>query len=155
MLGKMTQNHFNIPASESADGNISRLAIAIGCKPQAVVRVTDQEPMMALMQRNIALNHAESKVEPSIYNWGGNYPPVTEHPDVLLAADCVYFEPAFPLLQQSLEALIGPNTTCYFCFKKRRRADLRFMSVVNKRFAVEAVTDDPDRQIYGRENIFL
>lgn len=111
--------------------------------------------MLALMQRNITLNRAEGKVEASVYDWGESYPPVSEYPDVILAADCVYFEPAFPLLQKSLEALIGPKTTCYFCFKKRRRADLRFMSAVNKRFAVELVTDDPDCETYGRENIFL
>ena len=71
------------------------------------------------------------------------------------AADCVYFEPAFPLLQQTLRDLIGPKTMCYFCFKKRRRADMHFMRRVKKDFIVEDVDDDPDRNIYARENITL
>lgn len=58
-------------------------------------------------------------------------------------------------LQQTLQELIGPNSVCYFCFKKRRRADMQFMKVVRKTFIVEDVTDDPDREVYARENIFL
>jgi hypothetical protein len=98
----------------------------------------------------------EDKAVASVYDWGaGNISPLPGHPDVLLAADCVYFEPAFPLLQESLEALVGPKTTCYFCFKKRRRADLRFMTAINKKFDVKPVIDDPDSAVYSRENIFL
>ena len=77
------------------------------------------------------------------------------YPDILLAADCVYFEPAFPLLQQTLRDLIGPQTTCYFCFKKRRRADAHFMTKVRKEFDVRSVADDPEGEVYGRESVFL
>ena len=112
--------------------------------------------MLALMQRNIALNGLGDKVTASVYDWGqACLPSVPAHPDVLLAADCVYFEPAFPLLERALEDLIGSKTTCYFCFKKRRRADLHFMKTVKKKFIVGNVEDDPDREVYSRENIFL
>lgn len=67
----------------------------------------------------------------------------------------MYFEPAFPLLQQTLEELIGPDSVCYFCFKKRRRADMQFLKTAKKAFVVENVSDDPDRDVYARENIFL
>lgn len=134
----------------------NRLAIAVGCRPQNVVHITDQEPMLALMQQNIALNHLEDTVAAHVYNWGEARPaPVSEHPDVVLAADCVYFEPAFPLLQQTLQDLVGIGTVCYFCFKKRRRADSHFMKAVRKTFLVEEVQDDPDGEAYSRENIFL
>ena len=107
---------------------VDSLAIAVGCEPQKIVHITDQEQMLDLMQQNTALNNLKDTVAASIFNWGqSDLPPVPAYPDVLLAADCVYFEPAFPLLQQTLQDLIGPGTTCYFCFKKRRRADLHFM----------------------------
>lgn len=77
------------------------------------------------------------------------------HPDIILAADCVYFEPAFPLLLETLQALIGPNTTVYFCFKKRRRADTRFIKALMKAFVMREVEDDPDTKLYTRQNIFL
>lgn len=128
----------------------------MGCRPQKPVYITDQEPMLALMQQNIELNHLVDNVEAKIYDWGQKRPEsVPEHPDILLAADCVYFEPAFPLLQQTLQDLIGAKTVCYFCFKKRRRADLHFMKAVRKMFLVDVVEDDPDRDVYTRENIFL
>lgn len=112
--------------------------------------------MLALMQKNIALNQLDGKVKASVYSWGEACPSsVPAHPDILLAADCVYFEPAFPLLQQTLRDLIGPKTTCYFCFKRRRRADMHFMKALKKQFDVETVEDDPDREAYARENIFL
>lgn len=112
--------------------------------------------MLALMHHNIELNNLVGKVEAKVYDWGQERPDsVPEHPDILLAADCVYFEPAFPLLQQTLQDLIGARTVCYFCFKKRRRADLHFMKAVRKMFLVEAVEDDPDCDAYTRESIFL
>ena len=112
--------------------------------------------MLALMQRNISLNSLQGSVEASIYDWGEPVPSgLPPHPDVILAADCVYFEPAFPLLQQTLSDLIGDKTICYFCFKRRRRADLHFIKAIKKNFVVEDVLDDPDRIVYSRENLFL
>jgi hypothetical protein len=112
--------------------------------------------MFDLMKRNITLNNLDSQVVASIYDWGATTPSqLPAHPDIILAADCVYFEPAFPLLQKTLQDLIGDNTVCYFCFKKRRRADLQFMKVAKKMFDVKQIDDDPDKEVYSRENLFL
>lgn len=128
----------------------------MGCRPVNTVHITDQLPMLALMQQNIAMNNLQDGVKASVYDWGGARPEdVPAHPDVILVADCVYFEPAFPLLHQTLEDLIGPDTICYFCFKKRRRADVTFLKAVRKTLAVEDVSDDPDLEVYARENITL
>jgi len=54
--------------------------------------------------------------------------------DVILAADCVYFEPAFPLLVQTLEDLAiqnGKQPDFLFCYKKRRKVR-RFSSAIEK-----------------------
>lgn len=40
---------------------------------------------------------------------------------MILAADCVYFEPAFPLLVQTLSDLSDSRTEILFCYKKRRK----------------------------------
>ncbi|KAK1057031.1 Protein-lysine N-methyltransferase efm6 [Friedmanniomyces endolithicus] len=142
--------------------NASILAVAVGCRSttgtsQQVVHITDQEPMLALMRSNIRLNGLEDRVEACVYDWGAGKRPasVPARPDVVLAADCVYFEPAFPLLLRTLEELIGPETVCYFCFKRRRRADMQFLKAAKKAFVVVDVEDDPERESYGRENIFL
>lgn len=112
--------------------------------------------MFALMERNIKLNALQDKVKAVVYDWGSPTPDgLPNSPDILLAADCVYFEPAFPLLQQTMLELIQENTVCYFCFKKRRRADLHFMKTAKKLFDVEEVLDDPDRETYSRQSLFL
>lgn len=75
---------------------------------------------------------------------------------MILAADCVYFEPAFPLLLQTLKDLLVlcPNTTVYFCFKKRRRADMQFLKNARKAFTVSEVADQ-DKPVFSREGLFL
>ncbi|KAF2430615.1 hypothetical protein EJ08DRAFT_649432 [Tothia fuscella] len=112
--------------------------------------------MLPLMHINIALNDLESTVQPSVYDWGSPPPAhLPSHPNIILAADCVYFEPAFPLLKQTLLDLIGEDTVCYFCFKKRRRADMHFIKGIKKVFDVREVMDDVDKLVYERENIHL
>lgn len=133
-----------------------RLAVALGCKTNTTIHITDQEPMFELMKQNITLNNLSSRVAATIYDWGTPTPSgVPKQPDIILAADCVYFEPAFPLLQETLKDLIGDKTVCYFCFKKRRRADLQFMKTAKKLFEVKDVDNDPDKDVYSRENLFL
>jgi len=134
-----------------------RLAVAKGCpgfkKP---LYITDQDTMLNLMHKNITLNSLDDVIQAVVYNWGEDLPvEVLAAPDIVLAADCVYFEPAFPFLYQTLKDLIGDATICFFCFKKRRRADLTFIKTLKKSFEVRTIEDDPDKDIYGRESIFL
>ena len=87
------------------------LAVALGCTLTTPLHMTDQLPMFELMKQNITLNGLDSKVSASIYDWGESVPvAIPQHPDIILAADCVYFEPAFPLLQKTLQDLIGDST---------------------------------------------
>ncbi|EXJ82022.1 hypothetical protein A1O1_08090 [Capronia coronata CBS 617.96] len=142
-----------------AGGGLVGLAVALGCDIDTKIWITDQLPMFALMQRNIAFNKLDARVGAEIYDWGTPPPSSilrngTEHPEIVLAADCVYFEPAFPLLLQTLKDLIGPSTTCYFCFKKRRKADMRFIRDMVKTFNVEPVTY-AGRDADQREGIYL
>lgn len=112
--------------------------------------------MLHLMETNIELNGLATVVHPAVLNWGEPLPAdMPTHPAVILAADCVYFEPAFPLLIATLRDLLGPDSVCYFCFKRRRRADLRFVKMARKAFEVEEIDDDPDAAAYKKENIFL
>lgn len=75
---------------------------------------------------------------------------------MILAGECVYFEPAFPLLMQTLRDLfaLNPDAVVYFCFKKRRRADMQFVKMARKAFAVDEVFDE-DRPVFARQSLFL
>ncbi|KAJ5787419.1 hypothetical protein N7457_002409 [Penicillium paradoxum] len=139
-----------------AGGGLVGLAIARECQLEQPLYITDQEPMFSLMKSNIQLNNLGPKATAAILNWGEPIPSqIPSQPDVILAADCVYFEPAFPLLITTLKDLLGPNSVCYFCYKRRRRADMRFMKMAKKAFHMEPVLDDPGADGYNRENIFL
>ncbi|KEF51166.1 uncharacterized protein A1O9_12780 [Exophiala aquamarina CBS 119918] len=149
-----------------AGGGLVGLAVALGCEfagsEDHKLYITDQIPMLALMKKNIAMNHVGDRVEALVYDWGTPPPDkvlrntgeTTQHPDIVLAADCVYFEPTFPLLLQTMGDLIGPDTVCYFCFKKRRKADMRFIRDMKKKFAVDAIQYD-SREVDQRQGIFL
>ena len=129
--------------------------------------------MLDLMVMNIQLNGLATRVVPLVLNWyqcpiasqsaltclrGDPLPAeiIRDMPNVILAADCVYFEPAFPLLLATLEDLLAlsKDAIIYFCFKKRRRADMQFIKNAKKKFLVEEI-EDCDRATFSRENLFL
>jgi len=112
-------------------------------------------PLLSIMRRNISLNALESKLVVAELNWGVPIPTTVQHPDLILAADCVYFEPAFPLLVQTLSELSDSSTEILFSYKKRRKADKRFFTLLKKKFTWEEVTEDPNHQIYNREALTL
>ncbi|KAF6839602.1 hypothetical protein CPLU01_01739 [Colletotrichum plurivorum] len=142
-----------------AGGGLVGLAVALGCElQQTPLYLTDQDEMFELMGRNTKLNNLEDQVKPMILNWGEPLPQevVDFKPNVILAADCVYFEPAFPLLLETLSNLLTlePDATIYFCFKKRRRADMQFLKKAQKAFQVTEIVDE-DRPVFSREGLFL
>ncbi|KAG6899769.1 hypothetical protein C0993_006995 [Termitomyces sp. T159_Od127] len=124
------------------------------------VWITDQAPLLDIMHRNVKLNDLCSTVAVAELNWGLPLPSSLPTPDLVLAADCVYFEPAFPLLVQTLCDLVDVGTgdkepEILFCYKKRRKADKRFFNLLGKAFIWNEVMDDPDRVAYNREAITL
>ncbi|KAL8394922.1 hypothetical protein RB595_002746 [Gaeumannomyces hyphopodioides] len=142
-----------------AGGGLVSLAVARGCQDiKTQILVTDQEEMFSLMEHNIRLNGVEDRAKAMLLNWGEELPQevVESRPNVILAADCVYFEPAFPLLQKTMADLLMlcPEATIYFCFKKRRRADMQFLKKAQKLFSVVEVADQA-RPVFSREGLFL
>lgn len=99
-------------------------------------------PLLGIMTENVKLNSLEENVHVAEFNWsvsllfpiqslnqqawrGGPIPGnLPSQPDIILAADCVYFEPAFPLLVQTLVDLSNTATHVLFCYKKRRKVGL-------------------------------
>jgi len=107
------------------------------------------------MCENVKINKLSPLCVVTELNWGEPIPAEIPRPDIILAADCVYFEPAFPLLVQTLCDLVGEETEVLFCYKKRRKADKRFFALLKKKFKWNDVPDDPARATYSRESISL
>ncbi|KIJ56579.1 hypothetical protein M422DRAFT_72783 [Sphaerobolus stellatus SS14] len=121
------------------------------------VWVTDQEPLLDLIRSNIDLNGLQN-VHVAKLDWGTALDQgIRDDIDLILAADCVYFEPAFPLLVETLCALAARsrNPEILFCYKKRRKADKRFFALLKKEFTWKEVLDDPRHGEYNQEGIFL
>ncbi|KIK99697.1 hypothetical protein PAXRUDRAFT_465335 [Paxillus rubicundulus Ve08.2h10] len=119
------------------------------------VWITDQAPLLDIMRANVRLNHLESSVVVSELNWGEALSSEIPRPDIILAADCVYFEPAFPLLVDTLSELATARTEILFCYKKRRKADKRFFTLLKKHFSWKEIEDDPSSARYNQEAISL
>ncbi|KAL1409786.1 Protein-lysine N-methyltransferase efm6 [Vanrija albida] len=130
--------------------------------PDADVWVTDQDILLDLMRENAELNIPGSRnIHVEELSWGEDLPAAipTASVDVVLAADCVYFEPAFPLLVKTLCDLapVGKDMEILFCYKKRRKADKRFFALLKKHFDSIVVDDDKEgeREKYNREGVML
>ncbi|CAE6359512.1 unnamed protein product [Rhizoctonia solani] len=122
------------------------------------VVITDQEQLVNIMEENIELNNLQDRVRASVLNWGEPLlPNLPQAISLVIAADCVYAEPAFPLLVSTLTDLNNtyPEAEILFCYKKRRKADKRFFGMLKKQFTWEEVADDPERDVYSRQAITL
>ncbi|GFZ48270.1 Putative protein N-methyltransferase [Saitozyma sp. JCM 24511] len=133
--------------------------------PDTRIWVTDQAQLLRLMRDNVSLNLGDVGSEHHLLvdelNWGEPIPEGIPKKDIdlVLAADCVYFEPAFPLLVRTLCDLapVGKDIEILFCWKKRRKADRRFFQMLKKHFDSEIVDDDRpgERERYQREGVTL
>ncbi|KAH8986361.1 putative methyltransferase-domain-containing protein [Lactarius akahatsu] len=155
--GKALQG-LNVLELGSGTGLVGLVAGYFGAR----VYITDQAPLIPIMERNIALSNLQSNVTAAELDWSKPLPEHLPQPDIVLAADCVYFEPAFPLLVATLVALVPPPhesapmaPEVLFCYKKRRKADKRFFAILKKQFTWSVVDDDPARETYDREAITL
>ncbi|KAH6631189.1 putative methyltransferase-domain-containing protein [Chaetomium sp. MPI-SDFR-AT-0129] len=142
-----------------AGGGVVGLSVARGCTDlEHPLILSDMVEMEALMQHNISLNKLDEKAKARVLNWGEPLPQeiVDFKPDVILAADCVYFEPSFPLLMKTLHDLFAltPTATVFFCYKKRRKADNKFFTAARKAFTVTEIKDE-DSPVFGKNGIFL
>ncbi|KAJ6627526.1 putative methyltransferase-domain-containing protein [Mycena sp. CBHHK59/15] len=145
LLGK------NVLELGSGTGLVGLVAAMLG----GTVYLTDQAPLLSIMRENVTVNKLTTRCVVAEFSWGEPIPADIPRPDVILAADCVYFEPAFPLLVQTLCDLVDADTDVLFCYKKRRKADKRFFALLKKKFKWTDVPDDPARATYSRESISL
>ncbi|PPQ92394.1 hypothetical protein CVT25_008744 [Psilocybe cyanescens] len=108
------------------------VGLVVGALGNANIWITDQayffteytSPLLPIMKQNVCLNRLGDKVAVAELNWGSPIPSEIPRPDIILAADCVYFEPAFPLLVQTLNDLSDSKNEIFFCYKKRRKVAL-------------------------------
>eukprot|EP00741_Cyanophora_paradoxa_P000903 tig00000448_g871.t1 len=102
--------------------------------------ITDLEPVVPLIEENIALNGIPAnRARALALPWGGPVEHVGGPVDLVIAADVVYLESTFELLLDTLGRLLAtPATHLTLVYQKRRKADRRFFQRCAKRFEVTA-----------------
>ncbi|KAK4511055.1 uncharacterized protein ATC70_012265 [Mucor velutinosus] len=134
------------------------LAVAKICPALKQIVITDQLPMMGLMQENIKLNHLEQSMKADVLNWGEAIPNMSQvlDADVILASDCIYLEVAFiPLLETFFALTTKPTSIIYLTYRKRRNADKLFFQAAKKKFIFKDITEDPMMKVYMRDKTHL
>lgn len=130
----------------------------------AKVHITDIDQLVRLMEGNVELNGLASVVsaeklwwgEPLKYEFGPDA--ISNKTDLVLAADCVYLETAFPLLEKTLLDLTEGETppVVLMSYRKRRKADRIFFKAIRKNFKVVPITsfDRCDDFLKQRTHLF-
>lgn len=137
---------------------LAGLALAVG-HPEAKdlnVYITDQDNMLSLMKDNITLNEESERVHAEVLDWGAPLPDYCKDVDLVLAADCVYLESAFPLLEKTLMDLTEKeNVPILMAYKRRRKADRLFFKAMKRNFVIDEIKDFPEFEQFHRDSVFL
>ncbi|KAI8994938.1 putative methyltransferase-domain-containing protein [Pilobolus umbonatus] len=133
------------------------LAVAKICPHLDNIIITDQIPMMSLMQENIHKNDLDNRVKADILNWGEEIPKDSKFrkADVILLSDCVYLEIAFLPLIDTLYNMANKDTIIWFAYCKRRKADKRFFTMAKKKFEITEIQDHPNKTVYSRQGLYF
>ena len=108
------------------------------------VNLTDIGILVPLMKDNIVVNGVSESTEATELLWGTPLTEKHDNIDLVLAADCVYLEDAFPLLEDTLLQLTKDSEhqpMILMTYRRRRKADRKFFQRIKKHFDVVEVTD--------------
>lgn len=114
--------------------------------------ITDREPALDFLSANVKANlpaDSQGSAVVSELSWGEG---LEQYPaagfDVVLGADIVYLEDTFAALLRTLEHLCSDSTVVLLACKIRYKRDTDFLDLLRKRFALEEVHYDKQRDIH-------
>ncbi|ESP03382.1 hypothetical protein LOTGIDRAFT_237692 [Lottia gigantea] len=133
-------------------GVVSLVAGSLGAK----VTITDLPEFLPLISLNIQENKAlltgEIKAETLIWGQVSDVMKKTEW-DLILLADCIYYEESLEPLVRTMVELCGPRTTILCCYEQRDTGnkpelEKQFFELVRKNFEVSKIPlEDQDNEM--------
>ena len=119
--------------------------------------LTDLPELMPLLRHNIVLNSSGIRDSGGLateaeLRWGSPVPAELVGPELVILSDCVFEEPAIPLLMHTLEQMCNSHTTVLCAIEQRehpanRAAELAFNNAAAQQFVIERLgheEQDPD-----------
>ncbi|SMN22207.1 similar to Saccharomyces cerevisiae YNL024C Putative protein of unknown function with seven beta-strand methyltransferase motif [Maudiozyma saulgeensis] len=137
---------------------VSLLAQQHNLSTDTHVSITDIGGLVPLMQRNIDANKVSGNTNATELMWGEPLAKEYRDVDLVLAADCVYLEAAFPLLERTLLELTNQEDNqpmILMTYRRRRKADWKFFKRIKHNFDVIEVTDFSRRSQYLKNRTHL
>lgn len=120
--------------------------------PGARTTITDRKPALDFLSANVKANvpsDSQGSALVSELSWGEaleRYPAAGF--DLVLGADIVYLEDTFEPLLRTLEHLCSDSTLVLLACRLRYERDTNFLELLRRRFSVEEVHYDPERDIH-------
>ncbi|XP_076155556.1 protein N-lysine methyltransferase METTL21D-like [Alosa pseudoharengus] len=137
----------NVLELGAGTGIVGLVAATLG----AHVILTDLDDLQQLLQKNITENQAliTGSATAKVLRWGENTTDVLPPPDVILMADCIYYEQSVEPLVETLKALAEEKTCIICCYEQRTEGvnpeiERRFFERLLQHFQSEEIP--PDKQ---------
>lgn len=147
-LGRVELKGKSVIELGAGTGLVGIVAALIGAK----VTITDRQPALNSLSANIKSNLPPALLESATVSeltWGEH---LDRYPaggfDMILGADIVYLEDTFIPLLNTLEYLCSDSTTVLLSCKIRYERDNDFLNMLKRRFWVEKVHYDKERDIH-------
>lgn len=140
----------------SGTGLVGLVTAVLGCK----AHVTDLEDLVPLLQKNIEANDLKDKASASVLKWGEQKDGVLPEADLLLVADCVYYDESLLPLLETIAALSGPDTMVLISYEDRDSEEKQalqqtFWDRLRAQFDVEEVPTDQLHPEYRAQDIHV
>ncbi|XP_060576625.1 protein N-lysine methyltransferase METTL21D-like [Ruditapes philippinarum] len=132
----------NVVEIGAGTGVVGLMAASYGAK----VSITDLDQFVPLMQLNIDTNKQlfQHPVQAKELVWGSEVKTEYQDVDILLLADCIYYEESLEPLIKTMDDLCGTDTCIYCCYEERTTDNKpalqrKFLHMVGKLFQIEKI----------------
>ncbi|XP_042884059.1 protein-lysine methyltransferase METTL21D-like [Penaeus japonicus] len=158
--GKSLINGRTVLELGSGTGCVGLAAAIMGASK---VTITDLPEFLSLMEKNITENGERlgCPVEARELSWGNEEQIRGFHePDVVLVADCIYYEQSLEPLVSTLHKLCGPDTTVLLSYEERTTGNKpqlqrKFFEMMDEHFRSEKIALEEQHELFRCEDIHI
>jgi len=120
----------------------------------ADVTVTDLPSQLPLLQANIDKNHLQERVKADVLSWGEGCSHLRPPVDVVVAAECIYYEELVIPLCHSLRELCDRHTVVYVSYEPHNPEGVSlFLETASKIFNIEQIPESDLDEAFRSEKI--